>query len=102
MASQHTANVPSVHARLGSIPRLSAKFIGKKAKGELGSFGKQPIDGAGRSALSCQRFVGAADWKHMDATILSNSSAAARLSVWYSIASATGAPTQRQYFPSLV
>ena len=25
MVSQHTANVPSVHARLGSIPRLSAK-----------------------------------------------------------------------------
>ena len=24
MVSQHTANVPSVHARLGSIPRLSA------------------------------------------------------------------------------
>ena len=25
MASQHTANVPSAQARLGSIPRLSAK-----------------------------------------------------------------------------
>ena len=27
MVSQHTANVPSVHARLGSIPRLSAKVF---------------------------------------------------------------------------
>ena len=32
MVSQHTANVPSVHARLGSIPRLSAKFVSKKVR----------------------------------------------------------------------
>jgi hypothetical protein len=28
MVSQHTANVPSAHARLGSIPRLSATILG--------------------------------------------------------------------------
>jgi hypothetical protein len=33
MASQHTANVPSVHARLGSIPRLSAKLVIKEGSG---------------------------------------------------------------------
>ena len=33
MVSQHTANVPSVHARLGSIPRLSAKLVSKKGSG---------------------------------------------------------------------
>ena len=32
MVSQHTANVPSVHARLGSIPRLSAKFVSNKVR----------------------------------------------------------------------
>ena len=32
MVSQHTANVPSVDARLGSIPRLSAKFVSKKVR----------------------------------------------------------------------
>ena len=32
MVSQHTANVPSVHARLGSIPRLSAKLVSKKVR----------------------------------------------------------------------
>jgi hypothetical protein len=32
MVSQHTANVPSVHARLGSIPRLSAKFVCQKVR----------------------------------------------------------------------
>ena len=32
MVSQHTANVPSVHARLGSIPRLSAKLVCKKVR----------------------------------------------------------------------
>ena len=32
MVSQHTANVPSAQARLGSIPRLSAKFVGKKVR----------------------------------------------------------------------
>ena len=32
MASQHTANVPSVHARLGSIPRLSAKLVSKTVR----------------------------------------------------------------------
>ena len=32
MASQHTANVPSVHARLGSIPGLSAKCVSKKVR----------------------------------------------------------------------
>ena len=32
MVSQHTAKVPSVHARLGSIPRLSAKLISKKVR----------------------------------------------------------------------
>ena len=32
MVSQHTANVPRVHARLGSIPRLSAKLVNKKVR----------------------------------------------------------------------
>src|SRR5580700_8408756 len=32
MVSQHTANVPSAHARLGSIPRLSAKLVSKKVR----------------------------------------------------------------------
>ena len=32
MVSQHTANVPSVHARLGSIPRLSAKLVSEKVR----------------------------------------------------------------------
>jgi hypothetical protein len=32
MVSQHTANVPRVHARLGSIPRLSAKLVSKKVR----------------------------------------------------------------------
>src|SRR6202795_3146410 len=32
MVSQHTANVPSVHARLGSIPRLSAKLVCQKVR----------------------------------------------------------------------
>ena len=32
MVSQHTANVPSVYARLGSIPRLSAKLVSKKVR----------------------------------------------------------------------
>ena len=32
MASQHTANVPSVHARLGSIPRLSPSSVDKKVR----------------------------------------------------------------------
>src|SRR6266852_4940947 len=32
MVSQHTANVPSVHAGLGSIPRLSAKLVSKKVR----------------------------------------------------------------------
>ena len=32
MVSQHIAKVPSVRARLGSIPRLSAKFVSKKVR----------------------------------------------------------------------
>src|SRR6266853_1058120 len=36
MVSQHTANVPSVHARLGSIPRLSAKLVSKKVRVSCG------------------------------------------------------------------
>ena len=43
MVSQHTANVPSARARLGSIPRLSAKFVCR-------SFGCQ-ADTVGRACL---------------------------------------------------
>jgi hypothetical protein len=32
MVSQHIAKVPSARARLGSIPRLSAKLVSKKVR----------------------------------------------------------------------